>query len=379
MGFSTDAIHGGQKPDPTTGAVSTPIYLTSTYAQEALGVHKGFDYGRTDNLTRQAMEKNIALLEKANYGIAFASGVATIQGVLGLLQQGDHVVVSDNIYGGTWRLFERFATKNGLSFSWVNFKDYDAVKSAIQSKTKMIYFETPTNPLLTLVNIRKIVSIAKSKDVISVLDNTFATPYFQNPIELGIDVVLHSTTKYLNGHSDIIGGIAVTNDEEINEQLTFVQNSVGAIPSPFDCWITLRSTKTLAVRMQRHEQNAIAIAEFLEKHSKVTRVFYPGLLSHPDHQLAKEQMRGFGAVVSFDTGDVEKTRKLINSLELITLAESLGGVESLVGHPASMSHASVPRDQRLKMGISDSMIRLSVGIEDVEDLIKDLKYALENF
>ncbi|MCX6174182.1 MAG: cystathionine gamma-synthase [Ignavibacteriales bacterium] len=377
MGFSTDAIHAGQIPDPTTGAITTPIYQTSTYAQDALGVNKGYEYGRTHNLTRQALEKNIATLEKGKYGIAFASGLSSVQAILGLVKSGDHLVVSNNVYGGTYRLMELIFKNYGLDFSWVDTSDTKNIESAIKKNTKIVYIETPTNPMLNLTDIQAVAKICKAQNLICVVDNTFMTPYFQKPLELGADVVLHSTTKYLNGHCDVVGGMLITNDEKIHERLRYLQNAVGAVPSPFDCWLTLRATKTLAVRMKQHNENAIQIAEYLSTKSYAKKVIYPGLKSHPQHELAKKQMSGFGGMISVDFGSLDNVKKVISKLKVITLAESLGGVESLLCHPASMTHASVPKEERDKLGITDGLLRFSVGIEDVEDLITDIEQALK--
>lgn len=376
MGFATDAIHAGQKPDLTTGAVMTPIYMTSTYHQEEIGVHKGYEYGRTHNLTRAALEANVAALEKGKYGIAFASGLAAIQALMNLVKAGDHVIVSNNVYGGTYRLMELIIKDYGVDFSWVDAMDVENIKKEIRTNTKIVYIETPTNPMLNLTDIKAVAKLCKEHDLISIVDNTFMSPYFQNPLVLGADVVMHSSTKYLNGHSDVIGGIVVTNSEKINDRLKYIQNAAGAVPSPFDCWLTLRATKTLAVRMRQHNENAQKIAEFLESVSFAKKVIYPGLKSHPQHEMAKEQMRGFGGMVSVDFGDVEKAKNFAKRVRVFTLAESLGGVESLVCHPASMTHASVPKADREAMGLTDSLIRLSVGIEDIEDLIEDIKQAI---
>ena len=376
MGFSTDAIHAGQIPDPTTGAVITPIYQTSTYAQYELGKSTGYEYARTHNLTRQALEKNIATLEKGKYGIAFASGLAATHALMSLVKAGDHIVISNNVYGGTYRLYELNMKNYGLDFSWVDTTDLKNVEAAIRENTKMIYVETPTNPMLNITDLQAIAKIAKKNNLISVCDNTFMSPYFQNPLTFGIDIVLHSTTKYLNGHSDIIGGMLITSDEKIHERIRYIQNAAGGVPSPFDCWLVLRSTKTLAVRMKQHESNAIEFAKFLEQSGFAKKVIYPGLLNHPQHQLAKKQMRGFGGMVSADFGSIDAAKKVLNNVKIFTLAESLGGVESLISHPASMTHASVPKEEREKIGITDSLVRFSVGIEDVEDLIADVKQAL---
>jgi len=376
MGFSTDAIHAGQIPDPTTGAVITPIYQTSTYAQHELGKSTGYEYARTHNLTRQALEKNIATLEKGKYGIAFASGLAATHALMSLVKSGDHVVISNNVYGGTYRLYELNMKDYGLDFSWVDSTDLKNVENAIRPNTKMIYVETPTNPMLNLTDLKGVAEIAKKNNLISVCDNTFMSPYFQNPLTFGIDIVLHSTTKYLNGHSDIIGGILVISDEKIYERIRYIQNAAGGVPSPFDCWLVLRSTKTLAVRMKQHEENANKFAKFLEESGYAKKVIYPGLKKHPQYELAKKQMRGFGGMVSADFGNLEAAKKVLNNVKIFTLAESLGGVESLISHPASMTHASVPKSERDKMGLTESLVRFSVGIEDVEDLISDVEQAL---
>ena len=376
MGFSTDAIHAGQKPDPVTGAVITPIYQTSTYAQEELGKHKGYEYGRTQNLTRESLEKNIAVLEKGKYGIAFSSGVAATQALMSLVKAGDHVIVSNNVYGGTYRLFELVMTDYGIKFSWVNTSNLENIESAIRENTKMVFLETPTNPMLNLTDLLGAAEICKKHKLISITDNTFMSPYFQNPLTLGIDIVLHSSTKYINGHSDVIGGIVVTNDKKIHDRLRYIQNAAGAIPSPFDCWLVLRSTKTLAVRMEQHNKNAAGLAEFLSKSDFVKKVYYPGLSSHPQHELAKKQMRGSGGMVSAELKDMETTKKLLKNVKVFTLGESLGGVESLISHPASMTHASVPKEEREKLGVTDMLVRFSVGIEDLEDLIEDIKQAI---
>ena len=376
MGFSTDAIHAGQHPDEVTGAVITPIYQTSTYAQQELGKNKGYEYGRTHNLTRSSMETNIAILEKGKYGIAFASGVASAHALLSLVKAGDHIICSSNVYGGTFRLFELIMKDYGLEFSWVNTSDLSNIEKAINKNTKMIYVETPTNPMLTLTDLRGVVEIARKNNLISVCDNTFMSPYFQNPLTFGIDIVLHSSTKYLNGHSDVIGGILVTSSEKFHERLRYIQNATGGIPSPFDCWLVMRSTKTLAVRMERHEKNAMQLAKFLSDYKAAKKIFYPGLPSHPQHELAKKQMQGFGGMISVDFGDMETARKVLKNVKIFTLGESLGGVESLISHPATMTHGSVPKQEREKLGITDGLVRFSVGIEDIEDLINDVKNTL---
>ena len=377
MGFSTDAIHAGQKPDPVTGAVITPIYQTSTYAQDELGKHKGFEYGRTHNLTRQSLETNIAALEKGKYGIAFSSGLAATHALMSLVKAGYHIIVSNNVYGGTYRLFELIMKDYGLDYSWVDTSAIVNIEKAIQKNTKLVYLETPTNPMLNLTDLSGASEICRRHGLISITDNTFMSPYFQNPLLLGIDIVLHSSTKYLNGHSDVIGGIIITNNENIHERIRYIQNAVGAVPSPFDCWLVLRSTKTLAVRMERHNKNAIELADFLANSKIAEKVYYPGLKTHPQHELAKKQMRGFGGMISADFGNIEKAKKLLKNVNIFTLGESLGGVESLISHPASMTHASVPKEERERMGLTDSLVRISVGIEDIEDLIADIENALK--
>jgi cystathionine gamma-lyase len=377
MGFATNAIHAGQTPDETTGAVIVPPYLTSTYVQEEIGKHKGYEYGRTHNLTRASMENNIAALEKGKYGIAFASGLAATQALMNLVRTGDHIIVSDNVYGGTYRLFEMIMTNFGLKYSWVDARDPKNVEKAIRKNTKMVFIETPTNPMLNLTDISAIAEICKKHKLLSVVDNTFMSPYFQNPLTLGADIVVHSSTKYLNGHSDVIGGILLTDNEKVHEKMRFIQNAAGAVPSPFDCWLIMRATKTLAVRMKQHDENAEKIAEYLSTKKYAKKVYYPGLPDHPQHELAKKQMSGFGGMVSVDFGNTKKAYDFAKKVKVFTLAESLGGVESLVCHPASMTHASVPKKDREKMGLTDSLIRLSVGIEDVEDLINDIDNAIK--
>jgi len=377
-GFSTRAIHAGQIPDPTTGAVTVPIYQTSTYAQEALGKNKGYEYARTHNATRAALEQNVAALEEGAHGFCFASGLAATNTLLQTLSAGDHVVAGDNMYGGTFRLFHMVLRRLGIDFSFVRMADPDEVEKHFKPNTKMLFLETPTNPMMQLTDVAAVSDRARRRSIRTVVDNTFMSPYFQRPLTLGADVVLHSVTKYLNGHSDMVGGVLVTSDDAIAEQLRFLQNAAGAVPGPMDCWLALRGTKTLAVRMQRHEENARALAAFLEQHPRVTRVFYPGLESHPQHALAKRQASGFGGMISFIPGDgsLEAGRKVFDRFHLFTRAESLGGVESLVCHPASMTHASVPREARLAIGFADGLLRLSVGIEDLEDLKDDLDHAL---
>jgi cystathionine beta-lyase/cystathionine gamma-synthase len=377
VGFQTDAIHAGQHADPSTGAIMTPIYQTSTYVQEHLGQHKGYEYARTGNPTRSALEKNIATLEKGEFGIAFSSGLAAINAIMSLLKKGDHIIVTANVYGGTYRLFALILQKFGLDFSFIDTSDIGIIRSAVQPKTKMIFVETPTNPMLMLSPLSEISNFMRNKDIITVADNTFMSPYFQNPLVHGFDLVVHSSTKYLNGHSDVIGGIVVTAKKDLADELYFIQKSAGAVPGPQDCWLVLRSTKTLALRMREHEKNALEIAHHLEKNQKMERVVYPGLSSHPQYKLACKQMSGFGGIISIDLGGLEKARTFAESLRIFALAESLGGVESLVDHPAIMTHASVPKSERQKLGITDGLIRLSVGIEDIEDLLLDISQALE--
>ena len=376
MKFSTKAIHVGQEADPTTGATIVPIYQTSTYTQERVGEHKGYDYSRTINPTRVALEKQLASLENAEFGSAFASGMAATAAVLNLLSAGDHAVVTDDLYGGTYRLFSRVLTRYGLEFTYVDMSDLDAVRAAIRPNTKLFWLETPTNPLLKLIDIAAICALRTGGAIVAV-DNTFATPYFQQPLALGADVVVHSTTKYIGGHSDVVGGVAITNDDAIADVIKFHQNAVGGVPGPHDAWLTMRGAKTLALRMQAHARNAQAVAEFLEAHAEVDRVFYPGLPSHPQHALAKRQMSGFGGMVSFVLkGPQSRALDFAHRLQYFSLAESLGGVESLICHPARMTHGSIPKEDRERRGVTDGLLRLSVGIEDVEDLLEDLRSAL---
>jgi cystathionine gamma-synthase/cystathionine gamma-lyase len=377
MKFSTRAIHAGQEADPTTGATIVPIYQTSTYTQTAVGEHKGFDYSRTVNPTRSALEIQLAALENARFCSAFASGMAATSAVLNLLSAGDHVVVGEDLYGGTYRLFSKVLVRYGLTFSFIDMTDLDAVRAALRPETKLIWAETPTNPLLALADIAKLASLRPSGAWLAV-DNTFASPYFQAPLALGADIVVHSTTKYIGGHSDAVGGAAITNDAAVAETIKFHQNAVGGVPGPFDAWLVMRGAKTLAVRMREHERNAIAVAEFLSSRSDVARVYYPGLASHPQNALAREQMSGFGGMVSFTLrGDGARAFAFAKTTKLFSLAESLGGVESLVGIPARMTHGSIPPAERERRGITDSLVRLSVGIEDASDLIDDLGAALD--
>src|SRR5215510_980555 len=375
--FSTICLHAGQEPDPTTGAIITPIYQTSTYVQDELGKHKGYEYGRTQNPTRMALERNIAAIEGGKAGFAFASGMAAIGAISTLLKAGDHVVVSDNTYGGTFRLFDKVLTRYQLTFSYVDTADLAAVQRAFTNTTRMLFVETPSNPIMRITDLRAAADLAHRHGARLVVDNTFASPYVQRPIEFGADIVTHSTTKYLNGHSDSVGGIVVSQRDDDNEWLKFVQNAEGAILGPFDSWLVLRGTKTLPIRMQQHNANGLALAEFLDAHPKVRKVFYPGLPSHPQYELAKKQMRGFGGMLAFDLGSLEGARRVLNGVKLHSLAESLGGVETLISHPATMTHASVPAERRAALGIGDGMVRISAGIEDIEDLKDDLSQALD--
>lgn len=376
MGFSTTAIHAGNEPDTATGAVSVPIYQTSTYAQEGLGKHKGYEYARTQNPTRTALETNIAALENARFGYAFASGMSAIDATLKLVKGGDHVILGDNTYGGTFRLFNRVLSEYGVEFDLADTTDVAGLESSFKPNTKMVFVETPTNPVMSVTDLRAVSELAHSRGARVVCDNTFLSPYFQRPIEHGVDIVVHSTTKYLNGHSDSVGGFVALNDQKDAEWIGFVQNSVGAILSPFDSFLVLRGTKTLAVRMEAHDKNGRIVANFLAEHPGIEKVYYPGLVSHPQHELAKRQQSGFGGMVSFETGSLENAKKVLESVKLCILGESLGGVESLISHPASMTHASVPAEKRESLGITDGLVRISVGIEDVEDIIEDLDQAL---
>ena len=374
--FSTVCIHAGQTPDPGTGAIITPIFQTSTYVQDALGQHKGYEYARTQNPTRAALEQNVAAIEGGKAGFAFASGMAAIDAITTLLQSGDHVVVTDNTYGGTFRLFDKVLRKYGLEFSYVDTSDLDLVARAMRPNTKIVFVETPTNPVMRLTDIAAIAELAHRHGARLAVDNTFASPAVQRPLALGADLVMHSTTKYLNGHSDSVGGIVIATRDEDVEWLKFIQNAAGAILSPFDSWLVLRGTKTLTVRMAQHNANGQALAEYLSTHPKVTKVLYPGLPDHPQHALAKRQMKGFGGMLTFDVGTFEAARAVCNRVKLMALAESLGGVETLMSHPASMTHASVPPERRQAIGLTDSMVRISAGIEDAQDLIDDLSQAL---
>lgn len=379
LGMGTLAVHAGQQPDPGTGAIMTPIFQTSTYVQEAPGVNKGHEYARVTNPTRSALEANLAGMEGANYGICFSSGVAATDAIVKCLKPGDHILASNDLYGGTYRLIREVFGPFGIESDFIDMSSLDIVRQAIQDSTKLLWIETPTNPLCKVVDIYALASLAKDIGAASVVDNTFATPILQRPLEHGVDMVLHSTTKYIGGHSDVIGGAICTSNEDWNERLRFLVKSAGAVPGPMDCFLTLRGTKTLHVRMQRHSENAAAVATFLESHPKVSTVYYPGLSSNAGHEIASRQMDGFGGMLSFLLVDerIEKAYTFLSGTELFTLAESLGGVESLVNHPATMTHASIPADERRAAGLHDSLIRLSVGIEDVDDLIDDLKLALD--
>ncbi len=377
MKFSTKAVHAGQVPDPSTGAVITPVFLTSTYVQEELGKHKGYEYSRVSNPTRTALEKNIAALENADEGMAFASGMAAIDAIFRLLNPGDHVIVTNDVYGGTYRIAKMVLENYGLQFDFVDTTALDIIINARKPNTKMIFIESPTNPTMSITDLKAVARFARSYKLISVVDNTFATPYLQQPIDFGIDVVMHSVTKYLNGHSDMLGGFVATNDKAIADRLRFFQKAVGGIMSPFDAWLCLRGTKTLAVRMRQHCESAIVIAGWLTKQKKVLQVNFPGLKTHPQHTLAKRQMKDFGGMISFDLGGLPNAKKFLKNVKLCALAESLGGVETLISHPATMTHASVPKAERIKNGVTDGLVRISVGIEDVEDIIADLEQALK--
>jgi cystathionine beta-lyase/cystathionine gamma-synthase len=379
MGFKTDAIHAGQEPDPTTGAVTIPIYQTSTYVQEGIGKHKGFEYARTQNPTRMALEKNMAVLEGGVAGCAFASGMAATTALTQLLlKQGDHAICSDNVYGGTFRLFDKIVRHYGVEFTYVNTSDAANLEKSMKPNTRMVFIETPTNPIMSITDIRSVSEIAHRTDCRVVVDNTFMSPYFQRPLAFGADIVVHSTTKYLNGHSDSVGGVAVLKLQEDADRLGFIQNAAGAILSPFDSWLVLRGIKTLPIRMEAHNTNGMAIAKYLAGKKQVKKIYYPGLPSHPRHELAKKQMSGFGGMIAFDLGRIDVTKTFLERVKLCSLGESLGGVETLISHPATMTHASVPPDERTRLGISESLVRISVGIEDVEDLIADLETAFGN-
>ena len=378
MKFGTKAIHAGIEPDPGTGAVMTPIFQTSTYAQSAPGQHKGYEYARTQNPTRSVLEKNLAALEEGTYGICFSSGMAAMDSVMKLLHPGDEIISTNDLYGGSYRLMTKVYEKFGIKAHFVQMSDIEAVKARINEKTKLLWIETPTNPMLNIIDLEKICALARARGILTCVDNTFASPYLQTPLALGADIALHSATKYLGGHSDVVHGAIVVREEKLAEQLYFIQNAAGAVPGPQDCFLVLRGIKTLHLRVERACQNAERIAHFLREHPKVSKVYYPGFTEHPGHAIAKKQMRHFGAMVSFDLAEDQyaAAEKVLRNTHLFTLAESLGGVESLIGHPASMTHASIPKTERMKVGLTDSLIRLSVGIEDVEDLIEDLSNAL---
>lgn len=377
MKFSTKAVHIGQNHDEITGAVIPPIYMTSTYANLKFGKHQNYTYGRSQNMNRSQLEENIASLEEGKFGFAFSSGVAAIHSLSALMNQGDHIIVSDNVYGGTFRLFDKVLAKSNIEFSWIDFNKKNLFENSIRENTRMVFIETPTNPMLNLIDIKEVSFICKRNNLLLIVDNTFMTPYFQRPLTLGADIVIHSSTKYLNGHSDVIGGLLVLNDEENYRKLKFVQNSVGAVPSPFDCWLVQRALKTLPLRMEKHNSNAIKIAKYLEQHPKIKKVFYPGLENNLYYKLAKKQMSGFGGVVTVELDSESKMKKFFRKIKLFTLAESLGGVESLVNHPATMSHSAMTEEQCLKLGIKKTTVRISVGIEDIDDLINDLENALK--
>ncbi|WP_138479589.1 cystathionine gamma-synthase [Dyadobacter bucti] len=378
MKFGTKAIHAGVSPDPTTGAIMTPIYQTSTYVQESPGKHKGYEYSRTHNPTRTALQNALAALENGKHGICYASGLAATDAVLKLYRPGDEIIATNDIYGGSYRIMKRIFEPLGLVFHFVDMSEINHIKEVISEKTKMIWIETPTNPLLKIIDIEEITALCREKKIASVVDNTFASPYLQNPLDMGADIVMHSVTKYLGGHSDTVMGALITNDDTLAANLAFIQNASGAVPGPQDCFLVLRGIKTLHIRMQRHCENAMIVASWLEKHPKVNKVYYPGLPSNPGHALARRQMRGFGGMLSFELkGDVyEEAVRTMERLRVFSLGESLGGVESLCTHPASMTHASIPKEERIKVGLKDTLIRLSVGIEDAEDLIADLEQAI---
>lgn len=378
MKFGTKVIHAGIEPDPTTGAVMTPIYQTSTYAQEAPGKHKGYEYARTQNPTRDALQKNLAALENGNFGICFSSGLSAMDAIIRLLNPGDEVVSTNDLYGGTYRQLVRVHERYGVKSHFVDMTKIEAIEQAINANTKLIWIETPTNPMLNIVDIKAVCDLAKAKGVMTCVDNTFASPYLQNPLDMGADIVTHSATKYLGGHSDVVHGAVIVRDEKLAEHFYFIQNAVGAVPGPQDCFLILRGIKTLHLRVERACENAAKIAEFLTKQPKIKNVYYPGLPDNPFHELAKRQMRHFGAMVSFDLYEdtLENATKVLSNTHYFTLAESLGGVESLIGHPATMTHASIPREKRIAVGLTDSLVRLSVGIEDVDDLIADLEQAV---
>ena len=378
LGFATRAIHDGQPPDPLTGAVNVPIYLSSTYAQEEIGKHKGYEYSRVSNPTRDALETNLASLEGGTSAHVFSSGMAAIMAMITMFRTGDHIICGENVYGGTPRLFNQIVTRYGIEFSYVDTSDPENVRRAIRPSTKLVHIETPTNPIMTLTDIRAVADVCHERGVELAVDNTFMSPYFQRPIELGADIVMHSTTKFLNGHSDGLGGVLVGTKPEHKENFAFVQKCTGGILSPFECWMVLRGVKTLAVRMRQHDAGGQKIAEYLSNHPKVKKVHYPGLASHPQYELAKQQMSGFGALISFETGSLENANAMLRAVKICTLGESLGGVETLISHPATMTHAAIGTEARAKLGITDGLVRISVGIEDVEDLLGDIEQALDH-
>jgi cystathionine beta-lyase/cystathionine gamma-synthase len=375
VGFGTRAIHAGQRPDLLSGAIMTPIYTTSTYVQEGLGENKGYEYARGKNPTREALERNVASLEGGTYGFAFSSGMGCLDSIMKMFRSGDHIVCGENVYGGTFRLFDKILKNYGLEFSFVDARDPQKVADAVKSNTRAILMETPTNPLMRLTDLSAVSEIAKKANAIFIVDNTFATPFFQKPFEHGADVVYHSTTKYLNGHSDMIGGIAITKNDDIATQLQFIQNAAGAVPGPFDTWLALRGTKTLHLRMPRHDSNGRAIAKYLAEKMGEDKVIYPGLSSHPQHELAKKQMKGFGGMISVELGTKERANRVLKKFRVFSLAESLGGVESLISHPASMTHASVEIERRAQLGITEGLVRLSCGVEELDDLMADVEQA----
>ncbi|MBX2989547.1 MAG: PLP-dependent transferase [Bacteroidetes bacterium] len=376
QGFSTKAIHAGQPAEPVTGAIMTPVFLTSTYVQEELGKHKGYEYSRVSNPTRTALEQNIAALENGKHGLAFGSGTVAVDAIMHLLKPGDHVILSWNVYGGTYRIAKMVWEDFGLQFDFVDTTNLQNVERVIRPNTKMLFIETPTNPTMEITDLAGAVEIAKKFKLISVVDNTFATPYLQQPMDYGFDMVVHSLTKYLNGHSDMLGGFIVTNNDMYNERLRFLQKAVGGILSPFDAWLCLRGTKTLAVRMKQHCESAMKVAQWLTTQKKVQKVYYPGLDNHPQHELAKKQMRGFGGMISFELGNIETAGAFLKKVRLCALAESLGGVETIITHPATMTHAAIPAEQRARIGVTEGLVRISVGIEDVEDILADMDNAL---
>jgi cystathionine beta-lyase/cystathionine gamma-synthase len=376
LGFGTRAIHAGQRPDPTTGAIMTPVYQTSTYVQPELGRHLGYEYARTHNPTREALEGNIASLEGGKHGLSFASGLAATDTLIKLFSAGDHIICGENVYGGTYRLFNQVISRMGIEFSFVDSSSLDAIRAAIRPNTRLVHVETPTNPMMGITDIAAAAEMVHAAGAILSVDNTFASPYNQQPLALGADVVMHSVTKYINGHSDMVGGVLVVNDDGMHERLRFLQNAAGGVPGPWDCWLVLRSTKTLHVRMAAHNANGQRIAEWLSEHPKIQKVYYPGLPSHPQHELAAKQMRGFTGMITVETGSLEAARRFVNNVRIFSLAESLGGVESLIGHPATQTHASVPAERRNAMGLTDGIVRLSCGIEELDDLMGDLEQAL---